>query len=238
MCTVGSNPTLSAKNMKKSLEIFCLHWDNIDPRMMLAHKAVMQHFEIPVTYHGINMDHGTWMTKVMEVSEADIVAFIEPDCIPLNKTKFFECVHYAIVNDTFCGIAQASNHLEPKNHIYAAPGFFVITKSAYAKLDRPSFMCTVRGYTGEEVSWAAEAKGFNYRVILPTHYEKPSKEGIWNLGPLGYYGIGTVFDDTVYHLYQGRYNDNVELFVKRCKEVIAGTFSTSGFKQCMTLTGE
>jgi hypothetical protein len=68
---------------------------------------------------------------------------------------------------------------------------------------------------------------------LPTHYEKPSKEGIWNLGPLGQYGIGTVFSDTVYHLYQGRYNDNVELFVKRCNEVIAGTFSTVKFKQCM-----
>jgi len=216
------------------VEIFCLHWDNIDPRMMVAHKAVMQHFEIPVTYHGINMDHGTWMTKVMEVSQGDVIAFIEPDCIPLNKNKFLECIQYVAAYDTFCGIAQASNHIEPKSHIYAAPGYFVITKNAYNNIGCPTFMCTIRGDTGEEVSWAAEAKGYDYKVILPTHYEKSPREGgVWNLGPIGQYGIGTVFSDTVYHLYQGRYNDNVELFVKRCEEVIAGTFSTTGFKECI-----
>jgi len=223
---------------KPNIEIFCLHWDNIDPRMMAAHKEVMEHFNIPVAYHAINMDHGQWMTEVAKLSTADVIAFIEPDCIPLSREKFLECFKYVIANDTFCGIAQTSNHIEPKNHIYAAPGFFAITKNAYNKLGSPNFMCTMRGDAGEEVSWTAESLGYNYRVILPTHYEKPSKEGIWNLGPLGYYGIGTVFSDTVYHLYQGRYNDNVELFVKRCKEVIAGTFSTAGFKQCMTLTQE
>ena len=234
-----STGTAKEENINKiNIEIFCLHWDNIDPRMMTAHKEVMEHFNIPVAYHAINMDHGQWMTEVVKLSTADVIGFIEPDCIPLSREKLSECFEYVITNNTFCGIAQASNHIEPKNHIYAAPGFFAITKTAYHNLGSPSFMCTMRGDTGEEVSWTAESLGYNYRVILPTHYEKPSKEGIWNLGPLGYYGIGTVFNDTVYHLYQGRYNDNVELFVKRCKEVIAGTFSTAGFKQCMTLTQE
>jgi hypothetical protein len=224
--------------MKKSVEIYSLHWNNIDSRMVNAHKAVMQHYELPVVYHAINMDHGQWMDQVMSLSDAEVIVFLEPDCIPINKTKFLDAVYYAIENDTFCGIAQASNHIEPKNHIYAAPGFFAITQSAYTRLNKPSFMCTNRGDAGEEVSWRAEELNENYRVILPTYYEKPSKEGIWNLGPLGQYGIGTVFSDTVYHLYQGRYNDNVELFAKRCKEVIAGTFSTASFKKCMTLTGD
>jgi hypothetical protein len=225
--------------MKKSVEIFSLHWNNVDTRMITAHKAVMQHFEIPLVYHAINMDHGQWMDQVMSISDAEVIVFLEPDCIPINKVNFLDAIYYAIENDTFCGIAQASNHIEPKNHIYAAPGFFAITQSAYNRLNKPSFMCTNRGDAGEEVSWQAEELNENYRVILPTHYERSPREGgVWNLGPLGHYGIGTVFSDTVYHLYQGRYNDNVELFKQRCNEVIAGTFSTAGFKKCMTLTGD
>jgi len=224
---------------QKSVEIHSLYWNNVNLRTVNAHKAVMQHYELPVVYHAINMDHGEWMNQVMQLSNAEVVVFLEPDCIPINKIKFLDAVNYAIKNDTFCGIAQASNHIEPKNHIYAAPGFFTITQSAYIRLNKPTFMCTNRADAGEEVSWRAEELNENYRVILPTHYERSPREGgAWNLGPLGYFGIGTVFTDTVYHLYQGSYNDNVELFEQRCKEVIAGTFNTSTFKKCMTLTGD
>ena len=44
----------------------------------------------------------------------------------------------------------------------------------------------------------------------------------------GYFGIGTIFDNSIYHLYQGRYNTNVELFEKRCQEIIDGTFNLEG----------
>jgi hypothetical protein len=118
------------------------------------------------------MDHGQWMTEVAKLSTADVIGFIEPDCIPLSREKLTECFQYVIDNNTFCGIAQASNHIEPKNHIYAAPGFFAITKSAYHNLGSPSFMCTMRGDTGEEVS-TKEVKAILVELIDSEDKQKP-----------------------------------------------------------------
>ena len=37
-----------------------------------------------------------------------------------------------------------------------------------------------------------------------------------------------MFDQTVYHLYQGRFGSNLQLFIQRCDEIAAGTFSSAG----------
>ena len=75
-----------------------------------------------------------------------------------------------------------------------------------------------------------------YRALMPTYFEKPSSEGLWPLSNLGYYGIGTVFDNTIYHLYQSRMAENIEMFVKRCDEVINGRFTTTSFTPSTTFT--
>ena len=64
--------------------------------------------------------------------------------------------------------------------------------------------------------------------MYPTHFERSPIEGLWALSNYGYYGIGTHFVGGIYHLYQGRYNTNIELFEKRCQDVIDGTFTTDG----------
>lgn len=211
------------------IEFNSLHWDNVDKDMLQAHKRVMQHFNFPVNYHNINMNHGQWMGQVIGESSSDVIVIIEPDCIPLNRVNLLKCIYYAYNNDTFVGIAQVSNHIPPKSHIYAAPGFFCIRKSVYERLGRPSFSETRRSDTAEELCYIAEEKGIRYRALLPTHFEKEPSEGLWPLSNLGYYGIGTVFDNTVYHLYQSRMAENIELFVKRCDEVVQGTFTTKDF---------
>jgi len=65
---------------------------------------------------------------------------------------------------------------------------------------------------------------------LLTRYEKTPAEGCWPLASYGYYGIGTVFEDQIYHLFQSRTAENIELFVKRCNELIQGQLDLSGFK--------
>jgi hypothetical protein len=71
---------------------------------------------------------------------------------------------------------------------------------------------------------------------MPTYFEKPSSEGIWPLSNLCYYGIGTVFDNSIYHLYQSRMAENIEMFVKRCDQVIDGSFNTDKFTSATTFT--
>ena len=216
------------------VEFNSLHWDNVDKDMLAAHKRVMEFFNITMNYHNLDgFNHGSWMQWVINNSVSDVIVFMEPDCIPLDK-KIFEYIKYANRNETFVGIAQVSNHIPPRSHIYAAPGFYAISKKAYEKLGRPPFSETLRSDTAEEICYVAEQKGMKYRALMPTYFEKPSSEGVWPLSNLGYYGIGTVFDNAIYHLYQSRMAENIEMFVKRCDEVIDGRFTTTDFTPSTT----
>ena len=168
------------------VEFNSLHWDNVDKDMLSAHQRVMDYFKIPMNYDNRDgHNHGMWMQWVINNSSSDVIVFMEPDCIPLNK-RYLEYIKYAYRNGTFVGIAQVSNHIPPKSHIYAAPGFYAISKKAYEKLDRPSFTETRRSDTAEEICYLAEDKNIKYRALMPTYFEKPSSEGIWPLSNLGY----------------------------------------------------
>jgi hypothetical protein len=220
------------------IEYHSLHWDNVNGEMLAAHKRVMQHFNIPMNYHNLDgANHGLWMEWVLKESKSDVVIFFEPDCIPLNK-NFIDYVRYAGKNKTFVGIAQVSNHIPPKSHIYAAPGFYCISKEAYSLLGKPSFTETRRSDTAEEISYMAEEQGLKYRALMPTYFYKEPQEGLWPLSNLGYYGIGTVFDNTIFHLYQSRMAQNIELFVSVCDQVTEDLFDLSNFTPATTFKYE
>lgn len=220
------------------IEYHSLHWDNVDIEMLSAHKRVMQHFSIPMNYHNLNgANHGLWMEWVLKESKSDVVIFFEPDCIPLNN-EFLNYVRYTGKDKTFVGIAQVSNHIPPKSHIYAAPGFYCISKEAYNLLGQPSFTETRRSDTAEEISYMAEEKGLRYRALMPTYFYKEPEEGLWPLSNLGYYGIGTVFDNTIFHLYQSRMAQNIELFVSVCDQVTEDLFDLSNFTPATTFKYE
>jgi hypothetical protein len=210
------------------VEFNSLHWDNVDSIMLEAHKRVMDHFEIPMNYWNQNVHHGAWLDHIMKNTTSDVVVIMEPDCIPILKGVVTEAIKYVKKHDTFIGLAQVSNHIPPKSHIYAAPGFFVMTKSVYDRMGQPSFLETSRSDVGEEISYIAEQQGIKYRVLMPTSFEKEPAEGLWPLGPTGYYGIGTVFNNGIYHLYQSRMAENIDMFVTRCNQVIDRTFSEIG----------
>lgn len=207
------------------VEFNTLYWDNTPSVQVDAHKLVTSHFNIPVNYYAENTPHGYWMDMVMQKSKSDIIVFFDSDCVPIDKEKMLECIRYVQKTKTFLGVAQASNHIPPKSHVYAAPAFYCIAKECWEKMGKPSFQESNRGDVGEEVSYRAEAMGIRYRCLFPETFEREPVEGIWPLGNYGYYGVGTTFDSTVYHLYQGRMGNNVELFVTRCKEIVDNTFN-------------
>lgn len=206
------------------VEFNTLYWDNTPKEQMDAHRSVAEHFEIPINYYEENTPHGKWMDRVMRNSTSDLIVFFDSDCVPIVKETMMECIKYVQKTKTFLGIAQASNHILPKSHIYAAPAFYVMAKECWEKLGRPSFAESRRGDVAEEVSYIAESFGIRYRCLYPSTFEREPVEGVWPLGNYGYYGVGTTFENTVYHLYQGRMGNNIQLFVDRCKEIVEGTF--------------
>lgn len=210
-------------------EIHTLAWENADRRMIDAHRSVIDHFRLPVNYHRRTVPHGLWMTRLLERASCDVVGFLDLDCVPLNREIVISSIRQAFEQNSFVGVAQASNHLSNKAHIFAAPAFFFIKVAAWHKLGRPSFAETARSDVAQEVSYIAEERGLRYRALYPQCYEDKAAEGVWRLGNYGFFGIGTVFEGGVYHLYQGRYPSNLARFETRCAEIVAGTFSTAGF---------
>ena len=210
-----------------NVELRCMYWDNAE-YLIQSHKKVTEHFDLPVIYENTTARHGAWMNHVMETTKSDVVGFLDSDCIPLNRDVVDYAANYAAATQSFIGTAQASNHIAPRSHIFAAPCFFFIYREMWEKLGKPSFLENARSDVAQEVSYVAEDNMVPYRALYPTHFEREPAEGVWRLGNFGYYGIGTVFANSVYHLYQGRYQQNADLYKLRCEQVVSGTFTTDG----------
>lgn len=211
------------------IQFYSLYHDNIPGSMVAAHKAVTDKFEIPTRYVNRTTDHGSWLNEIMLTTSDDMVGFFDIDCVPLSKEKVEECILYAKTHNTFIGNAQASNHIPPKSHIFAGPAFFIITMDCWEKLERPTFQQGPNWDVAQMVSYVAESKGKRYRCLYPDCFESEPAEGVWPLSNYGIYGVGTVFENTAYHVFQSRFPMNRQLFVKRCQEIVDGTFSTNGF---------
>lgn len=220
------------------VEFHSFHWDNFSPKVLEMHAKVMQHFNIDIKYTQKNISHGEWLDEVLKNAKCKVVVIIEPDLIPLNREIIDTAIEYVICENTFLGCAQVSNHIAPATHIYAAPSFFVISLDCYKKLGYPSFKSIPsKADVAENISYIAEQKGIRYRTLFPTCFEKAPKEGAWPLASYGHYGIGTVFSNSVYHLFQSRLQSNIDLFVKRCDEVLQGKFDTTNFIPSTTFHG-
>lgn len=216
-----------------TVEIYTLAWPETDAKLVQAHTDVCKHLGIEVNYHLQKLPHGGWMNHIMDTSKADVVGFLDIDCIPTNKQVVDEAIAYCVENKSFVGIAQASNHIPPKSHIFAAPAFFFMWRETWEKLGKPTFSETPNADVAENVSYSAEMADIRYKTLYPVCYTKDPDEGAWHLHTYGKYGIGTYFEDGVFHLYQARMNNNVELFLDTAKNIMNNVPFNNGFmKPC------
>lgn len=210
------------------VSIHSLYWNNTAD-IAEMHKEVTKQFELNVNYHNLDgMRHGHFCDEIMRLDDSDVIGFMDIDCVPTNREIVDRCIRWTIANDSFIGLAQSSNHIFPATHVSAACTFYFMTKSCYKFLGNPSFLETQRSDVSQEISHIADAKGKTYRAIYPLCYDKEPSEGKWRLNNYGYFGIGTYYFGGIYNLFQGRYQENRDLFQKRCKQILDGTFSTEG----------
>ena len=208
------------------IEFHSLYWPNTDSRIITAHQETLNHFDFEVNYHSKQIDHGRWMDTVIKDSKNELIGFFDIDCVPTSRQKVLNCIKKIQKEKTFLGIAQVANHIKPKSHIYAAPAFFIIHKECYEKIDK-SMTATAIGDVCETFCYFAEHIDIPYYCLYPDAYFKEPKEGVWRLGNYGNYGIGTIFDSTVYHLYQSRITENVDLFEQHCYDIRRNMLLTS-----------
>lgn len=213
------------------LSINSLYFPNSNPEFINAAKSVHKHFNITVNYTEASLRHGEWMNYIMETTTADVVGFLDIDCIPLTQSAVNDMVKFAVKNKSIAGCAQATNHIPTMTHIFVAPCCFFIYKPLWVALGKPTFAETQRSDVCEEVCYVAEQNGVRMKALYPSHFEREPQEGVWRLHNYGFYGVGTTFQKQFYHLYQSRFQENVDLFIKRCGEVIEGKFTTDGMHE-------
>ncbi|MCB4378581.1 MULTISPECIES: hypothetical protein [unclassified Synechococcus] len=173
------------------------------------------------------------MDGVLRDTKADVILFVDNDCFPLKREAVRSAIGFAANRRSFLGLAQASNHINHGQHIFAAPAFLAISRVGWISMGRPSCSPTVRGDVAEELSWRAEEIGLRYRAWYPRFFHHYSSEGEWSLGNYGYFGIGTIYQDLVFHLFQGRLNENVALFEKVSNAVVNNDLSLKDFRSCV-----
>ena len=104
-------------------EIHSLNWPTSNPLLPESQSNVFGHFSIPLIRHNLQLDHGEWLDSVLSTSPADVILFIDNDCVPINKEVVIDAITWAAKCNSFLGIAQASNHINNGTHIFAAAAF-------------------------------------------------------------------------------------------------------------------
>src|SRR6185437_16714878 len=101
--------------------IVALYWDNIDPRIVEAQRAVFAHFGYRVDQRqrtGVN--HGDFLDAYMaELGPDDAALLTDIDCFPLNR-EIVERAFAAAHAGAIFGCAQSTNHIDP-DRLFVAP---------------------------------------------------------------------------------------------------------------------
>ncbi|MDQ2634844.1 MAG: hypothetical protein M3Y78_14040 [Pseudomonadota bacterium] len=206
------------------IELNSLYWPNIDPEIVRIHRKCFEHIGVPVRYTEERVRHGQWMDRVIaeRLDRDGIVGFIDIDALAYSRAAVEDAFRYVDLTQSFLGIAQSSNHLQIRTHIFAAPAFLVISKQAYDTLGRPSMMPKKKGWdVAQNLSMRADALGFPYRVLYPTGFREILPDGtVWRLGNYGHFGIGTDFDGGFFHNFLGR-DGRVDILSQVANSIVA-----------------
>lgn len=196
---------------------YTLYWDNLDPRIVSAQKAVFDHLGLALNQHRIHgTDHGEWIDWVMtRMDDVDVFFFIDIDAIPLSKERVMQNIATA-ANGTLVGAEGAANHLDP-NKSYVGAWYSFINRKAWNAVGRPTAQASPLSDVCQLWTETWKACNLPVKLIEPTSSQKPK----WDLPnrPQAY-GVGTTYEDECYHLFEARNAENQELFLAKCDEML------------------
>ena len=221
-----------------------------EPAYMEYHQKVFQHFGVNVNYIHDSQYHGEILDRICHTENVDYFCFVDVDAIPLIPNVLEILINRIHGKKAIIGIEQCSNnhvnegdklialanaikngqkistHINPSNnthnvlegfeYTYAGPAFFVISKEVYTFLGKPSFLETYRSDCGEEISYIAREKGVEVKYINFSHCIKP----MWHLRDDIEFGIGSTYENLVYHNFQARVPSNLPLFIEQCSKIL------------------
>lgn len=205
------------------LRIVSFHQSNIPTIVPEYQSRVFQKFGLPLEQILVVEKHSHAIDHYVSKADFDYLIIFDIDAIPLKPKCVGEILKKIDDGKTLFGVAQQSNHLEPRGHPYAGPACLGLSRVLYEALGHPSFKETSRSDCAEELTWVAQAKGFRVHLEWPTHIIKPK----WALGGNGMFGIGTTYGDMIFHTFEMGLHPwkHSRIFVKKCKQVLGERIS-------------
>lgn len=157
--------------------------------------------------------HAHAVDKHLLNNEWNYVIVFDIDCIPLNANVIKEAREWALNNVGLYSVAQNPNHIKGAPD-YASPAFIAFSKRTYEYLGKPSFQGTKLWDVGGELTHRAREKGLTVKLMYPSHVEIPK----WKLKDGRMFGIGTTYENKVYHHFEGR--RITKSFLDKCKQIL------------------
>ena len=206
--------TQKVKN--REFQVYTCYNSNVSRELIDDQKRVFDLFGMSITQELTFHHHPSWLdSKIKSLKNFDVLVFFDIDCIPLKPGLYEYILNQIEDNNSIIGIEQAANHLDP-NFVYAGAPCIAITKEAYQKMGSPSFMNNHRADTAGELTFAAKEHGVNVKFFNIT--SSTTKQ--WKCGTDKYFGLGTVYDDWLYHQFQAAALISQMQFRNKVNEVI------------------
>ena len=169
----------------------------------------------PATWGG----HAHTLDEWIKNNEWDHLIVLDIDCIPLNKDVIKNAREWVQNNIGLYSVAQNPNHIH--NAVdYASPAFIAFSKKTFEELGKPSFQGSNQPPwdVGGEFTYKALEKNIPVKLMYPSEVEIPK----WKFADGSMFGIGTTYENKVYHHFEGRRFARENLFTKKVKKILEG----------------
>lgn len=199
--------------------IFTVYNDKISKEIIELQKKIFDIFECNITQIKIEnwVSHGDAIDDVLNNMNDpnDVAVIFDIDSIPLNNEIIPKSIKWCKENIGVISVAQRAVKI-PTALIHGGPSFMVFSIDTYNKLGRPSFKTNYRSDCGAEITYECRSRGIELRLMYPTYVDR---EDFVLDGPVKF-GMGTNYENNIYHAFESRFNKENHYFINKCNEII------------------
>lgn len=200
--------------------IHSFYWEN-KQHYADRQKQVFAHFGYDVQQTcATGMQHGVWMDSVLNAATDDVILIADIDAIPTLPHTVADDIALAATG-VLVGCRGMPNHIHPLRD-YAGAWWFAIRPSVWRAMGSPSAEANdmiaiptneTRVDVAQRITDAARAQNIPIKLHEPVHCAYPE----WDLpGKPKAYGVGTLYENGVFHLFNSRVFSNTGFFDAAC----------------------
>ncbi len=189
--------------------------DNISKEVVDSQQKVFRKFGLNLLQFKSYKQHPFALNDIIRnINGFDYVIFFDIDAIPMTENAVHKLLYNCDFYNGIVGASQQANHINT-DHIYAGPSCLAMSMEIYERLGRPSFEWTKRSDVGEEITWLSQERGIPVCLLKTSSIELEK----WALGKDGRFGLGTTYENEIYHAFESRFES--ERFIEKCRSVLA-----------------